>query len=262
MIRNCLTAKRKTKESKIPTGKFKNTSLPNARLIVSEAQEKAREFFITPRKEFWIGRDDDNQLILENETISRKHAKIRPGEKGYVLYDMLSRNGTYVNRKKIKGYVLGNGDLISIGSYTLIFNEEGQELKRAVAVDSVHKDKIYYKDKREYIRLPVDTEIYIKICDVLDFAFERIKGKLKDIGEGGVCFRTSLAIPELAVIKLDIVLPEDKINITATGKVVWRKYVRVERCYELGVQFLEIKDEYRRHIIEHINRSIHNYTRI
>ena len=89
-----------------------------------ERDKEVGEFIITPRREFWIGRDEDNDLILKSETISKKHAKIRPEKEEYVLYDMLSKNGTYVNRKKIKGYVLGNGDLISIGSYTLIFNEE------------------------------------------------------------------------------------------------------------------------------------------
>ena len=127
VARALITDKKKIKESKIPTGKIENTSLPNARLIVKEAERKAREFLITPRKEFWIGRDEDNELILKDETVSRKHVKIRPEKEGYVLYDMLSRNGTRVNRKKIKGCVLRNEDLISIGSYTLIFNKEGKE---------------------------------------------------------------------------------------------------------------------------------------
>ncbi|MFH1904882.1 MAG: FHA domain-containing protein [bacterium] len=125
VIRNFITAKEKTKEFKIPTGKIENLSLLNARLILKEPGGGNKDFIITPRKEFWIGRDEDNELILKDETISRKHAKIRPEKEGYVLYDMLSRNGTYVNKGKIKGYVLKNGDLISIGFiHTLIFNEE------------------------------------------------------------------------------------------------------------------------------------------
>ena len=124
-----ITGKRKTEESKIPTGKIGDISLPNARLILKEPEVENSDFIVTPRKEFWIGRDEDNQLILKGATVSRRHAKIRPGKEGYVLHDMSSRNGTYVNRKKIKGYILENGDLISIGSYTLIFNEEEKEGK-------------------------------------------------------------------------------------------------------------------------------------
>jgi len=121
-----ITGKKKAERTRIPTGKIENLSLLNARLILKEPGGGNKNFIITPRKEFWIGRDEDNELILKDETISRKHAKIRPEKEGYVLYDMLSRNGTRINRKKIRGYVLRNGDLISMGSYTLIFNEEGK----------------------------------------------------------------------------------------------------------------------------------------
>ena len=130
VARALITDKRKAERTKIPTGKIENLSMSNARLILKEPGGGNKDFIITPRKEFWIGRDEDNELILKDETISRKHAKIRPEKEGYVLYDMLSRNGTYVNKKKIKGYVLKNGDLISIGFiHTLIFNEEEKERK-------------------------------------------------------------------------------------------------------------------------------------
>jgi len=122
-----ITSKKKAERTRIPTGKIKNTSLPNARLILKEPGGGNKNFIITPRKEFWIGRDEDNELILKDEIISRKHAKIRPEKEGYVLYDMLSRNGTRVNRKKIKGHVLRNGDEIFIRPYSLIFDEEGEE---------------------------------------------------------------------------------------------------------------------------------------
>jgi len=127
VIRNLITAKGEIEKSKIPTGKIGDISLPNARLILKEPEGENKNFIITPRKEFWIGRDEDNELILKKDIVSRKHAKIRPEKEGYVLYDMLSRNGTRVNRKKIKGHVLRNGDEIFIRPYSLIFDEEGEE---------------------------------------------------------------------------------------------------------------------------------------
>ena len=71
----------------IPTGEIGDISMQNARLIVKEAEGKVKEFLITPRKEFWIGRDENNQLILDEATVSRRHAKIRPQTDGYAVYD-------------------------------------------------------------------------------------------------------------------------------------------------------------------------------
>ena len=68
-----------------------------------------------------IGRKLDNNLIIEDPDVSRSHAQIRMRLDKWVLFDTNSRLGTQVNNKPIKEQVLQNGDVISIGSTTLIF---------------------------------------------------------------------------------------------------------------------------------------------
>ena len=78
-----------------------------------------------------IGRRLDNNIIIENPDVSRSHAQIRLRTDKWVLFDTNSRLGTQINNKPIKEQVLQNGDVISIGSTTLIFVDD--------AIDHKHK---------------------------------------------------------------------------------------------------------------------------
>ena len=71
-----------------------------------------------------IGRRLDNNIIIENPDVSRSHAQIRLRTDKWVLFDTNSRLGTQINNKPIKEQVLQNGDVISIGSTTLIFVDD------------------------------------------------------------------------------------------------------------------------------------------
>jgi sigma-B regulation protein RsbU (phosphoserine phosphatase) len=88
------------------------TSLP--RLIVSDASGNDREIEIT-RTPFTLGRQSDNDLVLLDNRISRRHARIVHGENGYMLEDVESRHGTFVNGERIASCRLKSGDQISLG---------------------------------------------------------------------------------------------------------------------------------------------------
>ncbi len=66
------------------------------RLIVSDSSGGVREVEIT-KAEFTLGRHSDNDLVLLESRISRRHARIVKTPQGYVLEDMGSRHGTFVN---------------------------------------------------------------------------------------------------------------------------------------------------------------------
>ena len=71
-----------------------------------------------------IGRDPACGLALSAKDVSRRHARIAPGLLGYVLTD-LSTNGVLVNGVRIeKSHILGNRDVIGIGSVELVFEGE------------------------------------------------------------------------------------------------------------------------------------------
>ncbi len=62
-----------------------------------------------------LGRRTDNHIVLDNLAVSRTHAQIRLRFGRYVLYDLGSRGGTFVNGRRIEECVLQPGDVISLG---------------------------------------------------------------------------------------------------------------------------------------------------
>lgn len=70
---------------------------------------------------FTLGRVLDNQVVLKNPSVSRHHAKIMPEQEGYVLYDLGSKKGTFVNGETIDRKLLRNSDMIEIGREDFMF---------------------------------------------------------------------------------------------------------------------------------------------
>jgi hypothetical protein len=69
-----------------------------------------------------IGRASDNLVHLLDEAVSRHHAEIVPGPDGYVLRDLGSENGIYVNGDRKPEHVLHDGDVVQIGARTLVYH--------------------------------------------------------------------------------------------------------------------------------------------
>ncbi len=70
-----------------------------------------------------IGRAPDNRIRVQKEAVSRKHAEVALGPKGYSVVDLKSENGTYVNGKRVTERLLAEGDTIQIGSQKFVFHE-------------------------------------------------------------------------------------------------------------------------------------------
>jgi pSer/pThr/pTyr-binding forkhead associated (FHA) protein len=71
-----------------------------------------------------IGRLPENTICISNMGISRRHSKIeRDANNTYVLSDLNSLNGTFVNNSKVKKTALSHGDKITIGKYTILFED-------------------------------------------------------------------------------------------------------------------------------------------
>lgn len=69
-----------------------------------------------------IGRSMDNDIIIESEGVSRHHAQIKLRQGQYVLRDLESANGTFVNGQRIQDEcVLQDGDRIRLANVELIF---------------------------------------------------------------------------------------------------------------------------------------------
>jgi pSer/pThr/pTyr-binding forkhead associated (FHA) protein len=73
-----------------------------------------------------IGRNEDCEVTIDNLGVSRYHSEIVSKDGFYILRDLKSNNGTFVNGKRIESYNLNDGDEISIGKFTISFSGKGQ----------------------------------------------------------------------------------------------------------------------------------------
>ena len=95
-----------------------------------------------------IGRQNDNNIVIENLAVSGHHAKIDSAGDGFVLTDLQSKNGCFVNERLVTSHWLKHGDIISIGKHTLIFEYRQGEVRPAGT--SGDMDKTMVMDTSKY----------------------------------------------------------------------------------------------------------------
>lgn len=83
-------------------------------LLVMEGRRPGQRVFVD-QPEFVIGRDEGCELVIADRQVSRRHARIRHEDAGYVLEDLGSKNGTFVNGKELDApRLLQDGDEVQI----------------------------------------------------------------------------------------------------------------------------------------------------
>jgi pSer/pThr/pTyr-binding forkhead associated (FHA) protein len=81
-----------------------------------------------------LGRDADLVVSLDFPTVSRRHARIRIGGERTTLLDLDSKNGTWVNGRRVEGEAdLADGDEIRLGSLRLTFRRGGTASTQTVS---------------------------------------------------------------------------------------------------------------------------------
>jgi pSer/pThr/pTyr-binding forkhead associated (FHA) protein len=73
-----------------------------------------------------IGRSLENQLVLDHPSVSRYHAQLRAWHDQYVLFDLSSRAGTFINGQRIQQAELHPGDLICIAEICFTYQQDHQ----------------------------------------------------------------------------------------------------------------------------------------
>jgi pSer/pThr/pTyr-binding forkhead associated (FHA) protein len=69
-----------------------------------------------------VGRHPDSDIFLDDVTVSRRHAELARVSAEWIVRDVGSLNGTYVNRQRIEdAATLANGDEVQIGRFKLVF---------------------------------------------------------------------------------------------------------------------------------------------
>jgi FHA domain/zinc-ribbon domain len=91
-------------------------------LVVRSGGGRAGEHFSPQGDRTTIGRSPDNDVFLDDVTVSRKHAVLVQTEGQFRIEDLGSLNGTFVNRRRIDSATrLQSGDEVQIGKYRLSF---------------------------------------------------------------------------------------------------------------------------------------------
>ncbi len=71
-----------------------------------------------------IGRRQNNQLVVDDPRVSRNHAQLRAIKGRFVLFDLDSTGGTFINGQRVNQSILYPGDVISLAGVPLIFGQD------------------------------------------------------------------------------------------------------------------------------------------
>ena len=136
-----------------------------------------------------IGRHADNDLVLPEDLVSRRHARVAPGPGGYEITDLASGNGTRLNGERFRddGRRLANGDTIVIGGETLRFITGGEETRLGSPRPSIIRtERISFTGDRLRIGRDASNDVVLDDPNVSRFHAEVVRDgdvvTLEDLG--------------------------------------------------------------------------------
>ncbi len=99
---------------------LKSTPKGSRGLVVIKGPSIGEKFLIE-KTDFHIGRTPESDILLDDITVSRRHAMLVKTKDDYIITDTGSLNGIYVNGEIIEKAILKNGDRIQIGKYIFLY---------------------------------------------------------------------------------------------------------------------------------------------
>lgn len=106
-----------------PTRRVEERAPAMAWLVIKSGPRPGQQFGLT-RGRNTIGRDGTRcDIVLDDRAVSAEHARINFENGQFVIYDLASLNGTFVNRQRVQRQLLMDGDLVRLGNTTLVFKK-------------------------------------------------------------------------------------------------------------------------------------------
>ncbi len=96
-------------------------------ILVLRGGEGEGDHFVLSSAITTIGRHADSDIALDDITVSRRHCEVLIDGGRFVVRDVGSLNGTYVNQKRVDEIELSQGDELQIGKFHLVFLERPDE---------------------------------------------------------------------------------------------------------------------------------------
>ena len=128
-----------------------------ARLILMFNKQVVNEFSLE-KESVTIGRNDDNTITVDNLAVSGYHARIDAAGSDYILTDLQSTNGTFVNDNKVVSHKLAHGDNVAVGKHIILFVGTGQE----ASIPGAGADKKMDMDKTMMLDTAKQKELLAK----------------------------------------------------------------------------------------------------
>ncbi|NNF40983.1 MAG: FHA domain-containing protein [Woeseiaceae bacterium] len=98
-----------------------------ARLTFYETDRPARQYLLDEADRYLIGRDPACTLLIDDETLSRQHARLEFRDGSWRLSDLASKNGTLIAGRPVNHHELNNDDWIEFGQVLACFDRVTQE---------------------------------------------------------------------------------------------------------------------------------------
>ena len=121
---------------------------PSARLIIRLGSQPEQQYPISQEITI-VGREAINDLVVNDPEVSRRHCRLMMGKDGYLIEDLGSTNGTFVNGQRVTSPVpLYHGDTIELGkSGRIIFSVTPKEASQSAQQSDLVMEDLFEEDE-------------------------------------------------------------------------------------------------------------------
>ncbi len=166
-----------------------------ARLILMFNKQVVKEYPLM-KESVTIGRNEENTIHINNLAVSGYHARIDAAGNDFILTDLQSTNGTFINDKRVVSHKLSHGDNIIVGKHVILFVGTGAEagedkpagpktdLDRTMMLDTAKQKELLAKQKESTQVTEASGKIgVISFIEGADVGEVELKKKLTKIGK-------------------------------------------------------------------------------
>jgi pSer/pThr/pTyr-binding forkhead associated (FHA) protein len=104
--------------------------MPNLLRVRLSLKGRPLKTYTFDQKDIRIGRDPECEICLDNAGISRHHARIERTPGGYMVEDLGSANGTFLNEHPVRREFVGHDDVVQIGKFSLWIGVESDRREK------------------------------------------------------------------------------------------------------------------------------------
>lgn len=165
-----------------------------ARMILTFNKQVIKEYPLL-KESLTIGRNEDNAVIIDNLAVSGYHARVDPAGTDFILTDLQSTNGTFVNNEKVLSHKLQHGDKVIIGKHILLFvssakgkpassEDEKMDMDKTMMLDTAKQRELLSQQKGAPAEAKAPEKIgVVSFIDGSDLGEIELTKKLTKIGK-------------------------------------------------------------------------------